>query len=252
MNRISRIYMIIVAAYAASDIYFLHQTTKALERKIALSKIALLTRNQTGDYLEFGVYQGASMIQAYQCIAQGLNDDDRPDKNCRFIGFDSFEGLPEITTQFDRDAGWRQGDYSARYESVRENLLKYIPEDKLILVKGFYRDTLNDDLKNQLGLKHIKGLMIDCDLYESSSQALIFCEPYLGVGSVIIFDDYYANFGDPSKGGEALAFQEFINRTGYLAHEYAAYGFDGRVFILHSGTKFSNPKIMLDSEKSVD
>ncbi len=69
-----------------------------------------------GDYLEFGVYRGDSFIAAYKSlkkqfqsrIAQktGGNDEavnkntrQRIWQNMRFFAFDSFQGLPALTTE---------------------------------------------------------------------------------------------------------------------------------------------------------
>lgn len=75
--------------------------------------------------------------------------------------------------------------------------------------------------------------MVDSDLYSSAKEVLAWVEPYLSYGTVIIFDDYYYNSGDPQFGGEAKAFDEFIRSSKFKADPYCSYGFAGQVFILH-------------------
>ena len=58
----------------------------------------IFNNNLTGDYVEFGVYRGATLIQAHRHLKKpatgGIGE-----TTCRFngtmAGFDSFEGLPE-------------------------------------------------------------------------------------------------------------------------------------------------------------
>lgn len=216
--------------YGNSDIHLLNNDFKQLERKIAFTYIAQLTRDIQGDYLEFGVYSGASFILAYRCISEIAHD-----KNCRFFGFDSFEGFPQIVYESDKIEGWKEGDFRCDYSSIVKNISSIIKENEFRLIKGFYETTLNDSLRKELDIKKAKIVMIDCDLYESMKKALFWVEPYLDYGSVIIFDDYYVIYsrGDPKIGGAAKIFEEFLETTNFKAHHYCNYGATGKIFILH-------------------
>ena len=63
-------------------------------------------------------------------------------------------------------------------------------------------------------------LHIDCDLYSSTNTVLTALADRIGVGCVIVFDEYFNYPGWES--GEYRAFQEFIARTG-LKYEYLVF-----------------------------
>lgn len=210
------------------NIRFNQEHIKKIERKIAFCKIALLTNKIRGDYLEFGVFRGDSLILAYNCISSLYKG-----KQCRFFGFDSFEGLPDITTNSDIQEGWVKGNMNADFNKVRRRISKHITDNEFKLIKGFFEETLTESLKEKLDLKIAKIVLVDSDLYVSAKIVLDFCRTLLIPGSVIIFDDYYYNSGDPKQGGEAKAFSEFLKNSGFIAHSYCSYGFGGKVFILH-------------------
>lgn len=227
-NVASTIYALGIASYGRSNIFLTQDQIKYTERKIAFAKIATVTGHLHGDYLEFGVYRGDSLLLAHNYISGVIGD-----KNCRFFGFDSFKGLPEVTVESDYEAGWRQGDLVAEFEEVYKRISKVIPAERFYLIKGFFESTLTPKLREEKGIRKAKMVMIDCDIYSSTKVALEFCDPLLDAGSVIIFDDYYYNSGDPKVGGEAKAFAEFLEGSEFIAHPYCSYGFGGQSFILH-------------------
>jgi hypothetical protein len=87
-----------------------------------------------------------------------------------------------------------------------------VDTQKVKAVKGFFQDTLNETTARQLSLQRAAVVHIDSDLYESARLALRFITPYLGDGSVLIFDDWYQFAGNPDL-GEQRAFREW--RTGH-------------------------------------
>jgi len=220
---------------------------KTAERKNAFAKIAMITDSVPGDYLEFGVYKGDSLILAYERIAKCGRD-----RNCRFFGFDSFEGLPEPRGKDDRQAGWKKGRQHADHDETYRKLSKRIESGRFELIKGFFEDTLNEERRARLGIERAKVILIDCVMYESARRALDFCVPLVGPGTVIIFDDFYNsyNYADPNTGGEARAFAEFMQKVDLVSHSYYGYGFGGQSFILHSSSclpitsgRFSSPTL---------
>jgi len=160
-----------------------------------------------GDYLEFGVFNGASLISMNKvCKELGVKD-------TRFIGFDSFEGLPANATGEDNGV-WSKGMYSCSFEEFQRCLSQeHIASDEVTLVKGWYQDTLNQNTRNTLQLENIGIIFIDCDTYSSSKTVLDFVAPLLTQPVIICFDDWKLNDLDIQGLGEYKAFNEFLEKN---------------------------------------
>jgi predicted O-methyltransferase YrrM len=173
-----------------------------------------------GDYLEFGVYQGNSLICMSRAVeAAGVH-------HVRLFGFDSFEGLPD-SAGFDKV--WSKGQFRSELDFTRALLDEAgVDWDRVELVKGFYDQVLDDELAKRVELHKASVVMIDCDLYTSTRDALEFCEPRLADHAVILFDDWFSTDEDH---GEQLAFREFLDRhPGYRAEAQGGYHDGAEVF----------------------
>jgi predicted O-methyltransferase YrrM len=129
-----------------------------------------------GDILEFGVFSGATlrwMAEAYPAR--------------RFVGFDSFRGLPSDWT------GYKTFNFD-RAGSPPE-----LPGNVELAI-GDFSQTLAAFAS---GAPRIAMLHIDCDLYESAHAALDALGPHLKPGAILVFDEYF-------------------NYPGFRAHEYRA------------------------------
>lgn len=158
-----------------------------------------------GDYLEFGVYRGDSLRCMYEALeAHGLH-------GVRLIGFDSFEGLPPLG-QGDTGLPWLEGDYAYSERETRARLTQAgIDMSRVHLVKGWYSDTLTGELARELRIAKVSVIMIDCDLYSSTKEALDFCAPLIEDDVVVFFDDWDGGRGLAERGlGERRAFDEFL------------------------------------------
>jgi O-methyltransferase len=122
------------------------------------------------DYLEFGVWQGAILRWWL-----GRNQDPRS----TFVGFDSFEGLPE-----DWD-GMPRGAFSTGGK------VPDIPDPRFQPVKGYFKDTLPGWLR---GREFPRKLVVhmDADLYSSTLLVLVHLLPWLKTGDVLIFDEFHS------------------------------------------------------------
>ena len=182
-----------------------------------------------GDYLEFGVYWGNTFLAAYHNAQRfGL-------KNMRFYGFDSFEGLPEITgVDKAGDCHYHEGQYSCTMEAVRERLASEgVDLGRTQFIKGWYDKTLTPETKQSLPIKKAAVIWIDCDLYESTVPALQFVTDYVQDGTIICFDDWFCFKGDPDR-GESLAFKEWLARNpSFRAIEYRKFEAAGHSFIMN-------------------
>jgi len=156
-------------------------------------------------YYEFGLFRGFSLWFAEQLARK------KAPKEFLLYGFDSFEGLPETAV----DAGfYREGEFCAGYELVRENLSKYGADwDRIKLFRGFYSRSLFSAFRNQEKFRPVSIAVIDVDIYESCVLVLEFLRPYIVPGSILIFDDYN-DMGRSDEHGERKALMEFEARTG--------------------------------------
>jgi len=185
--------------------------------------------NGSGDYYEFGLFRGYTFLQAYNhAQEQGLHD-------IHFYGFDSFEGLPEAEGVDVADGRFFKGQFACSKDAVEKNLSKNGMNTKLsTLIKGFYEDSLTEDLRSQHEFKAASVVLLDCDYYSSTKTALDWMVPYLQVGTVLLFDDWFS-YGDDKELGQQKAFEEFLSRhTQYRAEPLWEFIHNGKGFILQS------------------
>jgi O-methyltransferase len=171
----------------------------------ALNRLALAAGpDEVGDYLEFGVYVGTSLLCMQRASrAVGL-------KSFRLYGFDSFQGLPEVAAT-ESTGFWRPGWLRAEYSLVRDHLTRNgIDWDRTTLVPGWFEETLVPGLADQLGIKKAGIIMIDCVIYSAALTALTFCTPLIRDRAVVFLDGWYPGPQAPKVSGERRAFEEFL------------------------------------------
>lgn len=151
---------------------------------------SILDEHSSGLGVEFGVYKGTSI----NFFAQQL-------PNWEFVGFDSFEGLPDNWNGHcsPRGAFNLEGDIPAVKANVR-------------LVKGWFSKTLSKEAKI---LEKANFFHIDSDTYDSCKYILDVLESYSTKNKLILFDEYlgYPNW----QNGEHRALQEANLNFDYLA-----------------------------------
>jgi hypothetical protein len=140
----------------------------------ALTYLRESSDQSVGDYLEFGVFRGDSLLCMDRLRRElGLS--------FRLFGFDSFEGLPALAA----------GDESL----------------------GWYEKILTPALVRKYDLAKVSLIMIDCDLYSSTQTALEFSAPLIEDEAIVFFDDWDGGTGLAERGeGEARAYFEFLDR----------------------------------------
>jgi hypothetical protein len=121
------------------------------------------------DYLEFGVYRGAS-------LAWWAQNNQHPDT--RLYGFDTFTGLPEPW------GALKEGTYTAHGK------LPEIGDARVSFIVGLFQNTLSGFLNTYRPRR--KVIHIDADLYTSTMYVLTRLAPYLCAGDVLIFDEFLA------------------------------------------------------------
>lgn len=124
------------------------------------------------DYLEFGVYQGGS-------IKHWVTANTHPDS--RFVGFDTFEGLPEQWKRINDKMGRSAFDVGGALPDVTDSRVSF--------VKGLFQDTLGGFLET---FEPRSRLVVHCDadLYSSTLFTLTRCADILVPGSIVVFDEF--------------------------------------------------------------
>lgn len=123
------------------------------------------------DYLEFGVWQGAATDTWRKLNAH---------PESRFVGFDTFEGLPE-----DWEGGHPKGTFCTN------GLAPNIDDARVSFVKGLFQDTLKRFLRDFTPRNRLV-VNVDCDLYSATLFVLGTLDKYFEPGTIIIFDDFYS------------------------------------------------------------
>lgn len=199
---------------------------EAIQRHIDSLWIAMdhaVFNNVPGDYLEFGVREGQSVVRAYRAyhhyrnqmiaIANRLGAKDEVVSPMRFFAFDAFEeGLPEAkgpdATAL-RSPHWRPGTMACPLDVFWNNMRKAgIRESEIVAFKGYFEKTLSRDNFDGCNLTRAAVIHLDCDYYESTATALKACEKLIGLGTIVVFDDYFRYQGSENH-GQYLAFKEF-------------------------------------------
>jgi O-methyltransferase len=181
--------------------------------------------SELGDYLEFGVFCGNTLISAHRAIDQvGA-------RHMRLFGFDSFEGLPPEAA-VDDGGFWKPGEFSMDYREARRYLTEQgIDWKRTTLVRGWFKDTLNDACVKKYAIKKVGMVLFDCDIYTSAQTALAFCAPLIRDHAVVFFDDWFvADFAERQL-GEKKAFDEFLaEHPEFTASDFGDYGNYSKVF----------------------
>jgi hypothetical protein len=146
-----------------------------------------------GDYAEFGVFSGETFAHACRRAAPLM-------PWMRFFAFDSFQGLPEPTGD-DADGEFWGGQFQCSATDFSANLrAKGVDESRVVVVPGWFKETLSPRTAEQHGLRIASIAFIDCDLYESCVPVLSFLTALVRQGTILLFDDWYTFKGAPTRG----------------------------------------------------
>ena len=203
----------------------------ALEK--SLTEVKRLGELEKGDYLEFGVFKGYAFWYAQKTASQFGFD------SMRFFGFDSFQGLPEIT-QPDQTSHneFYQGQFRCSKNQVEKNLnAKGVDWNKTFLIEGYFDTSLTQATKEKYRLNKVSLALIDCDLYASTVDVLAFLKEMLVDGTILMFDDWNCFNKDDSR-GQRRAFREFLeSQCEWEAQPFFSYGLYGQVFIIRKNSR---------------
>ena len=206
-----------------------------------------------GNYYEFGLLRGTSFLRCYKTLktlAKNLGYRDIEELGIRLYGFDSFEGLPE-PGESDHRVGWQKGAMAYSQDSFVSTMDKEgLPREAYELIKGYYENSLTEELRNRLEHHKPSLVMMDCDFYTSTKTVLEWIRPLLRDGTFFMFDDIWAFMGHPDF-GELRAIREFNEKgPGLLVPHYFG-GATQQVYVYTTGYQGDAYKKWLDSVKNV-
>ena len=208
--------------------------SNAIPEELILDNIGLFLRRQTlsrillmntlykkivdkhGVIMEFGVFfgQNLSLFSSLRGIHEPYNF------NRKIIGFDTFEGFPEIADQDGNHKIIQKGSYSVSkgYESVLNDILSSHERNsplshinKFELIKGDATQTLSDYLTANPETI-ISFAYFDFDIYLPTKKCLELIIPHLTKGSILAFDELNCR----AFPGETIAFNEIIGLNNYV------------------------------------
>ncbi len=188
-----------------------------------------------GDVVEFGTMSGFTASRIAKTMTWMEKHIPVPR---RLILADSFEGLPEATAKADLDSPhvvkgvWSAGACKVLGRAALEDLCRReFDPARIDILEGWYSATvpkLSADRK--LALLHV-----DCDLYQSTMDALVPCfqRGMVSEGAMIHFDDWNCNRASPDF-GERRAWAELVERYGISASHCGDYSWHGHKLIVHA------------------
>lgn len=184
-----------------------------------------------GDYYEFGCHK----VRTFRMVLTEARK--KNFTNMNFYAFDSFEGLPDLgDVNHEHNVVYNQGALT----TDEKEFMRIINEhqlfiDKVETIKGFYEDSLNNDLKIKLNNKKSKIALVtlDCSFYDSFVSSFNFIEDLIQEGTIIYIDDYRVTYkGNPNKGAPK-AFKEFVEKSQYSFEPFLDIGWFGKSYIAY-------------------
>lgn len=183
-----------------------------------------------GDYLEFGVFEGASFKLSLKSAAKFFIKGSK--ESPRFFAFDSFEGLPELHASRDSNA-FQKGEYKAGVDLFKKNIHGAAKGWDVRIVPGFFNHTLKESVRRQQDLKAASFVAVDCDIYESTLDVLRFVTPLLRNGSVLYFDDWYFSGGNMNLGEPGACADWLSSNPAIQLIDFGNVGIMGKLFIVN-------------------
>jgi O-methyltransferase len=132
-----------------------------------------------GDVVELGVFKGGSssvLVHTFEKCAHK-----------RFWFYDSFAGHPEIDAIKNPGMENWKGKHIGTQEEAKHNIQTMNPEmdeQRIVWRKGFFKDTLKEELPEVIAYLHI-----DCDWYECHIETLDALYDRVAWGGAVVFDD---------------------------------------------------------------
>lgn len=196
-------------------------TKRSIARFIAKQEIYKQILNVTGIIVECGVFNGAGVFT----WAQLSNIFEPTNYTRKIVGFDTFEGFPDVNTELDNSGVLTSKVGDLKGSSLKElglSLEKYNNERHLSHIKnvefvqGDFMETADEYLlKNSHTI--VSLLYLDFDLYEPTKKALEIFLPRMPRNSIVAFDEINCE----SFPGETKAFDEIMGIKNYEINRFS-------------------------------
>ncbi len=148
------------------------------ERRMNMFIILLkyLRNVERGDLIEFGSYKGGNAIfLAVVSKVLGLES--------KVFACDSYEGMPLTDKELDLH---NEGDFSDVNFEILSDYIKDLGLEDLILVKGFFSETLKSKQMENLSFSFAH---IDCDIYSACVDSFNYLKNRMVSKGYLVFDD---------------------------------------------------------------
>lgn len=165
------------------------------DRVAVFDVVAEKVRDRELLYVEFGVFEGASMRYWSRALQNPRS---------KLHGFDSFEGLPEA---FDVDGPHVKGMFDVG------GRVPVIDDPRVAFHKGWFEQTVP---RYEPPAHDVLVMCMDADLYSSTKLVLDHFRPWIKEGTFIYFDDMSRPDHEPR------AFDELMQETGLRFEVVAA------------------------------
>jgi hypothetical protein len=226
-SKFSSIYQFFVTLFPTTAS---HNIAKLNALRVIFHNLAL--DKVEGPYVEFGVAFGNSLNAAFLANKKtAFKALDIPTIERKFFGFDTFKEFSSTSPE-DEHETWSGSLFSDNIKNVEKRFSKRKNVTLLQTdVCSLATTTVNSlKLNNVILDEKVAVVMFDMDLKAPTLSALIWIEPKLMPGSVLIFDEFFGFAGDSTL-GEAGAFAEFTEKYSEIVfREVMRYGTGGVVF----------------------
>jgi len=249
MNIIKKIQNKIILLVRSQTIRFIPNYIRAdqnrNDRSGALYKAwgHIISNNIEGAYYEFGVYKGDCLSESlriyndyYNWILSQKNSDEEWRKKIQwyvdhqFYAFDTYEGMPK------NDEGhhaFQEGSFVGTLDEVKKRINSLKHSKRVSYLKGEFSKVHREQPQEIENLDKVAIANIDCDLYQSTKDALEIIKDKLQQGTVLLMDDWDHFCADNSK-GQRKALKEFLEKNNHIyLEDYIIYSFVGKAFIVH-------------------
>lgn len=162
-----------------------------------LLEIARRSLECEGDFVEFGCYRGETSVLLAKLLRNNVGE------RKKLWVYDSFEGLPERSTEDSSVAGeaFKPGELKVTKREVVEKFRK--AGVRPVVKKGFFEDLIETDLPRDIAFGFLDG-----DFYQSIKTSLKLTAPRVNSGGILVVHDY----NNPELPGAARAVDEWLQQ----------------------------------------